>query len=271
MDANVGESLKATEGNDLETLGESMGDAFVRIGPEKGPCLGGCGRKTPLAHLGQKAFQTYCRACEADADRRREADEREEIVRRLIDRANAPKRMRVWSLATFPTDEDGLHARGVAEQWLSNYMAGTRRNLILHGGVGCGKTGLAWGICRALCEEQIACRFVNFVGFLAELRQAIGEGRNVRDDWRRVPVLVLDDVGAERPTEFARQELVSLVDYRWAEDLPTIFTSNLPLMRLAARLSPEDPDFVEGKRIVSRMQDGAVIAHITGPDRRMAR
>lgn len=255
-------------GDEIQRLGETP-DAFVRIGPELGPCLGGCGRQTPLAHLGEKPFRTYCPACDADADRRREAEERLEIVERLIERAGPPKRMRSWSLATFPTDAEGLRARGIAEQWLSNYLAGTRRNLVLWGGVGCGKTGLAWAVCRALCEEQVACRFVNFLALLNEEREATRERRPFRTDWRRVSVLVLDDVGAERPTDFAREQLVGLVDYRWSEDLPTIFTSNLPMPKLAARLSPADPDFIEGKRIVSRMQDGAVVANITGPDRRL--
>lgn len=258
--------------DEIKRLGdteEARSVAFARFGPDTGPCLGGCGKETPLAHLGELTFQTNCTKCEERSLARAEAEDRKAIVDQLIEKAGPPRRFRDWSLETYPTDEWGVRGRAVAEDWIANHLGGSRRNLILWGNTGGGKSGLAWAICRALCEEQVACRFVNFLAALNEIRAAVGEKRSIREDWKRVPVLVLDDVGSERPSGFAREQLVGLVDYRWSEDLATIYTSNMPLGALAERLSPDDPDFVEGKRIVSRMRDGATVIHLDAPDRRL--
>ena len=81
-------------------------------------------------------------------------------------------------------------------------------------------------------------------------------------------MLALDDLGAERPTDFARDELATLVEHRYMQGLPTIVTS-YPPSKLAARLGHDDPEV--GQRLVSRLTDDAVQIRFIGPDRRRKR
>src|SRR5262249_51838761 len=153
-----------------------------------------------------------------------------------------------WTLASHP---DPAHVASVIP-WLEHYVQGERRNLILHGRTGRGKTGLAVGLLRAAIEEHDRRGlFVNFREVLYDLRRSYTTGAPATTVERaqRAPLLVLDDLGAERPTDHARDELAVLVERRHGRELPTVVTSNLDLARLVRRLGHDDP--VVGERIVS--------------------
>lgn len=70
----------------------------------------------------------------------------------------------------------------------------------------------------------------------------------------RIPLLILDDLGAEKGTEWATAKLQELIDYRYINQLPTVFTT----MFAASQLS---------KPIASRLKEGVVVT-LEGPDYR---
>lgn len=199
-----------------------------------------------------------------------------------------PPAMRGWTLASYPSDTAGRVAAGEAQSWIEAFDLGKAGNLYLHGLVGGGKTGLAVGIARALQERHVlAARplhdwessrptppvaFVNWRMLLARIRDGFGEdGRRERTErvsaYFGVPVLVVDDLGAERPTEWALEELSNLVDARHGRGLPAIITSNYALPDLGRRFGRDDP--VVGLRIVSRLSQNARVVEVKAPqDRR---
>lgn len=203
-------------------------------------------------------------AAEADADRRRRVDA-------ALERAGG-QRMLPWTLETYPRDRAGIAAVNETRPWIDGWVAGERRNLMLFGTVGAGKTGLAWAILRLLIEGHGADGMVvNFRDLLVDLKQSF-DARNagLPSDYLRAPhveVLVLDDLGSERPTDFALEELASLVERRYMRQLVTIITSNYDPAELAARLG--HAELVIGKRIVSRLQEGATQVRFAGRDRRV--
>jgi DNA replication protein DnaC len=69
-------------------------------------------------------------------------------------------------------------------------------------------------------------------------------------------LIVLDDVGAERPTEFALETLALIVEHNHVRGTPMIVTTNYSPSALAQRLGQDDP--VLGQRIVSRLIEGAL-------------
>lgn len=73
-------------------------------------------------------------------------------------------------------------------------------------------------------------------------------------------LLIIDDVGTERVTEWVRERLVSIINIRVGAGLATIYTSNL---------SPEELLEKLGDRVSSRVLDRATVVEITGGDRRM--
>lgn len=80
----------------------------------------------------------------------------------------------------------------------------------------------------------------------------------------RYRLLALDDLGVERPTEWAMETITGLIDARVASGLPTIVTSNFSLGELRDRWGG-----MPGMRIASRLGGACERIEVTGPDRRL--
>jgi len=76
---------------------------------------------------------------------------------------------------------------------------------------------------------------------------------------KKVPVLVLDDFGAEKPTEWVQEQFFSIIDHRYVHLLPLILTSNL---------SPQEVEQTYGPRISDRIRDYCRVEMLTGKSQR---
>lgn len=139
--------------------------------------------------------------------------------------------------------------------------------IVFEGPYGCGKTHLAVAIANARLEqygEQVL--FTTAPDLLDILRATFGPESDATFDayferMRKVPLLVLDDLGVENPSGWAKEKLFQLLNDRHVNRLPTVVTTNAPFDDL-------DP------RISSRMMQGDIVKHIriNAPDyRREAR
>jgi DNA replication protein DnaC len=135
--------------------------------------------------------------------------------------------------------------------------------LTLLGPYGCGKTHLAAAVAHEVLAHGVPVLFVVVPDLLDHLRATFRPDTEVSYDERfelvrTVALLVLDDLGTESGTAWAREKLYQLINHRYNEQLPTVFTSNVRL------------DALDG-RIVSRMHDagiGAEIVHLQAYDYR---
>lgn len=107
--------------------------------------------------------------------------------------------------------------------------------LILTGPVGAGKTFLAASIANALMEQERQVLFLVVPDLLDQLRATYKTEENeldLLDTAREIPILILDDLGAHNYTDWTRNRLYSIINYRLNEQLPTVITSNLSLAEM---------------------------------------
>lgn len=195
-----------------------------------------------------------CAAGEARKLRDREASEREQFARRW-ERTGVPRRFHGYRLETAP---DQVAAAAVRD-WMGDRPVDGGENLLLTGPVGTGKTGLAVGALWVFHEVgQQGLQFVSVPYLLDGLRPEAEDPASLLACQRAI-VLVLDDLGAEKPSDWVRERLYVLVNARYEQQLPTIATTNLDLTRLATNL---------GERTVSRFAESMTVVAMDGPDRR---
>jgi DNA replication protein DnaC len=151
-----------------------------------------------------------------------------------------------------------------------NHVFAKDWNLVIFGTVGTGKTGLAVSAGRYLIEEkQCRVRFFATSEWLDLVRAAFDEPNDSEAIAKSAMILILDDLGKERATEFALEKLSTLIAFRHRERRPTIITSNFAPAELIERLA--GPHGKVGQPIISRLMENAMAIRIEGSDLRVAK
>jgi len=155
----------------------------------------------------------------------------------------------------FPPHSEALLAwRGKAPGWY------------LFGGVGRGKTHLAAAIARNQASRGRSVRFLSSANLLEFIKATYDKGSERADQalydlarYEEADVVIIDDLGAERSTEWAEGELTRWIDGFYNREAALVVTSNLDLDQLGKQLGP---------RIASRIAGMTMPLPLTGPDRR---
>lgn len=165
-----------------------------------------------------------------------------------------------------------------AEKFVERFLSGERPSLYLFSvrpgdrlAAGCGKTHLTVGIVRRIIERQPEMRdrirFAYVPELIDDYRRQFNDTappENLDVKYLYPELLVMDDFGAQRLTEYAVETLNRIIYRREARS--TIYTSNLPLEDIDAK----DPTgYIE--RATSRIAGECQVVCLSGPDRRIAR
>ena len=164
-------------------------------------------------------------AAEQEARRHRQA------VADLKRRGFTDPAMKEW---TFAHDNEKCPQMKHARFYVENWPAMQEENIgyLLWGGVGTGKSYFAGCIANALMEQEVAVRMTNFALILNDLTASF-EGRNEYiTRLCRAPLLILDDFGMERGTEYGLEQVYNVIDSRYRSRRPLIVTTNLSLQDL---------------------------------------
>lgn len=105
--------------------------------------------------------------------------------------------------------------------------------LLLWGNVGTGKSFIAGCIANALLDQGVPVMMTNFARLLNKLTDMYSGDRNAYiNSFNSFPLLIIDDLGAERNSEFAREQVFNIIDSRYRSQLPMIVTTNLTVDEL---------------------------------------
>ena len=126
--------------------------------------------------------------------------------------------------------------------------------LVLMGAHGCGKTHLAAAIALHCSHQGYNVLLITVPDLLDHLRAAFSPASPVSYDKRfhqvrTAPLLILDDLGTESATPWAREKLFQIIDYRYVTQLPTVFTTAYKLEELDTRLSSRMLDVRRSKNV----------------------
>lgn len=254
-------------------------DAIQATRPEGCQCLGLGGRDVryipPLmGGEAQPVFDVYCGCPEG-----RQAHVRDDIARahyrshrrayqaqKLFDTAGVPRRLEAYSFDTYPVSAATEGAVALVRQWAKDCA---EKSLLLFGAFGTGKTGLAVSALRAVVEAQsVDALFLTAPDLLDRIRASYSPRANdtdgptereLMDAVKDTGLLVLDDLGAERPTGWVQEKLFAVINHRYSEQLPCIFTSNLDPEGLAKHL---------GERTAWRIVEMSDPVRLDGPNLR---
>lgn len=220
-------------------------DAIQLTRPNGCWCLG-LGGRTRIYYGDVDGFEQYCVCIEGQEARmigevgrqQQLARYREQDIEAYIRQAGIPPQFRDCMFDTYSGTVPPKIYSWVEEKG--------KPSLYLFGSFGVGKTGLSICALRAaVARKPVRAVFCTTPEFLAALRASYGgsgDEREIMDGYKDAPILVLDDLGAEKLKEgaegWAAEKLFMLINYRHDRQMRTIFTSNFNPSELADHIGP---------------------------------
>ena len=206
--------------------------------------------------------------CKCEVEKRdREEAERKKIERMMeiqkLRRMGFPEsEMYKWTFAA--DDMEHPKISGVMHNYAGNFekMRQKGKGLLLYGSVGSGKSFYAACIVNHLIDEGIPCLMTNFSRLVNTIQGMYDGKQDYIDGLNRFDLLVIDDLSAERDTEYMNEIIFNIIDSRYRAGLPLIITTNMTAEEI------KNPADIRKQRIYSRLLEMTIPIEVSGYDRR---
>jgi DNA replication protein DnaC len=198
----------------------------------------------------------------------------ENAQKKLLEAARIPRRYEECSLSNYqPAANNGSQLRAFNYAFrLAREYPSADRGLLFMGTCGVGKTHLSVAILRELMERKgIPCLFYEFSSLLKEIQNSYNPVSQTSELTVLSPIieaeiLVLDELGATKPTDWVRDTMMQVINARYNNNKLTIFTTNYTdTRRIPAQETLEDRI---GARLRSRLYEMCRTVVIEGEDYR---
>lgn len=194
----------------------------------------------PAAKVRQKV-PVSCR-CRAEKQRQEELREQQEkemaAIRSLKSQSLMDERLRGATFSAFRTTKDNAWNLKLCRRFAEHFdeMMEKNQGLLFYGGVGTGKTFAAACIANYLLEQRVPVVMTSFVKLLDAMKGFRDEDEAMISRLNRAKLLVIDDLGAERDTDYALEKVYNVVDSRYRAKRPIILTTNLSMEEMKETL-----------------------------------
>lgn len=202
------------------------------------------------------------KAAEEEKKRQEEAERLQRKINKLIKDSGIRGRFLNRTFERFEVNEENRRAYEAAKRYADNFRDMLPKKgpdgivdppeiecngLFITGSYGTGKTHLATAISNQLIREGIPVICMTMIDLLARIKQTFDRSDEATEAeimkiYEEVPLLVIDDIGSEQPSEWGSTKIFAIINARYEAYMPTIVTTNYAGDELIRRMTPIGPN-----------------------------
>ena len=134
------------------------------------------------------------------------------------------------------------------------------RSLFISGTKGTGKTHLAAAIANQLIQGGVPVICMTMIDLLSRIKETFEGGKGTSEAeilriYKDVPLLIIDDIGTEQPTEWGLAKIYTIINARYEGYMPTIITTNYSGDELIRRMTPATDDGYTAAKTIDRLRE----------------
>ena len=183
-------------------------------------------------------------------------------INRILGESGIKKRFLSRTFENFKVNKKNKKAFDAAKEYVEDFDFNkkTGKGIYFEGTNGTGKTHLAVAISLELINKGIPVICKSSIDLLADVKKAYDDTTSISENavidiYRKVDLLIIDDLGKELCTPWTVSTLYAILDYRYEDLRPTIITTNYNEEMLIKRLTPQGGDSLNAEAIVSRFRE----------------
>lgn len=213
-------------------------------------------------------------------EKQRQAEEAERIrlrIKRIVGESGMRERFLSRTFENYTVTEKNGTAYRIAKAYAdtfedklpANGKKMGRNGLFIVGSVGTGKTHLVAAIANQLMSQGRPAICMTMIDLLDRIKRTYDKGTTSEGEvlklYETVPLLIIDDMGKEPPTEWGVSKIYTIINSRYEGYMPTIVTTNYDDRALVKRLTPERGDSITAEAIIDRLREMCEGIVMTGP------
>ena len=219
-------------------------------------------------HKSELKVVTMCR-CEREEEerekRKEEAAKDMEKIQRLRNASLLDEKLRGATFGAFKVTKYNEWNLKLCRRYAMKFdqMVEKDQGLIFWGSVGIGKSFAAACIANYLLDRKVPVVMTSFVKLLEVFQSGRDEETSILNRLGYAKLVIFDDLGAERGTDYALEKVYNIVDSRYRKNLPMILTTNLTVEEMKGEVD------MRYKRVYDRVFETCYPMQFTGPSWRM--